>query len=92
MLQPRLVEWDEAALTELESIAAHEPRAVARALIAAERMGNSGYDEGRPTVEPQVRYRPPYRPGERLGLFYAVTPTAFRIIWVVDARTLRQLP
>ena len=92
MLLPRPVEWDAAALTELERIAGHEPRAAARALIAAERMGESGYDEGRPTAEPRVRYRPPYRPGERLGLYYAVTPTAFRIIWVVDARTLRSLP
>jgi hypothetical protein len=89
---PRPVEWDEAALTELERIAAHEPRAAARALVAAERMGASGYDEGRPTVEPGIRYRPPFRRGERLGLYYAVTPTALRVVWVVDARTLRELP
>jgi len=41
VLQPRPVEWDEAALTELERIAAHEPRAAPRAIIAAERMGKS---------------------------------------------------
>jgi len=65
---------------------------LARALIAAERMGELGYDEGRPTAEPGVRYRPPYRRGERLGLYYTVTPAALRVIWVVDARTLRSIP
>ena len=92
MFRSRPVEWDETALAELERIAAHEPRAAARALIAAEAMGESGYDEGRPTAEPNIRYRPPYRRGEQLGLYYTVTPAVLRVVWVADARTLHELP
>ena len=92
MLRALAVEWTEGALTELERLAQRSPRAAARALVAAERMGAHGYDEGRPLSEPNVRYRPPIGRSERLGLFYTVTSTAFRITWVVDARQLRELP
>ena len=92
MLRARSVEWTEGALTELERIAQRSPRAAARALAAAERMGVHGYDEGRPVSEPDVRYRPPIGRQEQLGLYYTVTPTAFRITWVVDARQLHELP
>ena len=92
MFPPRPVEWDEAALTELERIARRTPRAAAHALVAAERMGASGYDDGRPTAERDIRYRPPFRRGERLGLYYTVTPAALRVVWVVDARRLQELP
>ena len=92
MLQPRPVEWDEAAFAELERLAAELPRAAARALVAAERMGATGYDEGRPTHEPYVRYRPPYQRGERIGIYYTLTPWTLRVVWVADAWQLRELP
>jgi hypothetical protein len=55
-------------------------------------MGATGYDEGRPTHEPYVRYRPPYQRGERIGIYYTLTPWGLRVVWVVDAWQLRELP
>jgi hypothetical protein len=64
VLQPRPVEWDEVAFAELERLAAELPRAAARALVAAERMGATGYDEGRPTQELGVRQGAEKQAGE----------------------------
>lgn len=84
----RLV-WEPGALDDLEEVAVSSPRPAALVVRRMETMAAVGWSLGRQTsLDPSIRYVPVIR----LGVFYRVRGDELRVVRVVDARRLPQLP
>lgn len=82
------LDWSDEAIANLEQLTDYLSSASEKAERDIRRMASSGFNYGRSVrSEPGVWYFP-----GKVGVYYEATPTTLRVIRVVDARRLRNLP
>ena len=83
------LEWSDEARADMAVLEEYMPTAVAKGKAGIRRLARSGFNYGRRTISDPDLW---YWPDMKVGVFYIATATALRVVRVVDARHLRNLP